>query len=413
LAIAAYTAMAVHAFGRWWTTLHSRHLVWVTVGIGGALSIKLSAAFLILPLALLALLRSLKPASGRSSPSPGPAVIAGSAIVALGAGVALAAPWYIRNWIRTGSPLFPFYLGIWPAQAPGWDLERSQLYETWFSLYGNAQTGLDYLLTPLRLAVAAQPDEQPFYDGVLGIAVAFALPLLAWALWTRRLDVELRLAVLVSACLFVFWLFSSQQLRYLLPALPGLAVAIAAAGATLGGARGRALRGLVLAAAALGVPVALAWFLLLDPTPVVLGGESRADFLRRRLDYYPYYEVINRELPPTAKVWLIDMRRDSYHLEKPYFSDFIFEDYTLTRYVRAAAGVEAIRDRVRADGITHLLVRHDILLDYRRSPIVDERRPRDENVARLTLLADFFTQGTRLIKGDQKFWLIELPARPG
>lgn len=412
LALAAYTAMAVHAFGRWWTTLDSRHLVWLAIGIGGALSIKLSAAFLILPLALLALVRSLKPASGRANPSPGHAVIARSAIVALGAGVALASPWYIRNWIRTGSPLFPFYLGIWPAQAPGWDLERAQLYETWFSLYGNAQTGLDYLLTPLRLAVAAQPDEPPFYDGVLGITVAFALPLLAWALWTRRLDVELRLAVLVSACLFVFWLFSSQQLRYLLPALPGLAVAIAAAGAALDGARGRAIRGLVLGAAALGIPVAVAWFLVLDPTPVVLGGEGRADFLRRRLDYYPYYEVVNRELPPTAKVWLIDMRRDSYHLERPYVSDFIFEDYTLTRYVRAAAGFEEIRDRVWADGITHILVRHDVLLNYRRSPIVDDRRTRDENEARLTLLTDFFSRGTRLIKGDRKFWLIELPARP-
>ena len=407
LALAAYTAMAVRAFGRWWTTLDRRHLVWITAGIGGALSIKLSAAFVILPLALLALLRSLRASSPAST-----AVTAGSAIAALGAGVALAAPWYARNWIRTGSPLFPFYLGIWPAQAPGWDLERSQLYETWFSLYGNAQTGLDYLLTPLRLAVTAQPDQPAFYDGVLGIAVAFALPLLAWALWTRRLSVELRLAVLVSACLFVFWLFSSQQLRYFLPALPGLAVASAAAGAALGGARGRALRGLLLAAAALGVPVTLAWFLTLDPARVVLGGEGRTDFLRRRLDYYPYYEVVNRELPPTAKVWLINMRRDSYHLDRPYFSDFIFEDYTLTRYVRAAAGVEEIRARVRADGITHLLVRHDLLLDYRRSPIVDERRSREENVARLTLLADFFTRNTRLIKGDHKFWLIELPPGP-
>jgi hypothetical protein len=404
LALAAYTALAVRAFGRWWATLDARHLVWITVGIGGALSIKLSAAFVILPLALLALLRALGPASGRSGPA-----IAGSALIALGTGVALAAPWYTRNWIRTGSPLFPFYLGIWPARAPGWDLERSQLYETLFSLYGSAQGGLDYLLTPLRLAVAAQPDLPQFYDGVLGIAVVFALPLLAWALWRRRLDVELRLALLVSACLFVFWLFSSQQLRYLLPALPGLAVAIAAAGATLGGTRGRALRALILGAAALGVPVTLAWFLTIDPVRVVLGGEDRPEFLRRRLDYYPYYEVVNRELPPTAKVWLINMRRDTYHLERPYFSDFIFEDYTLTRYVRAAAGYEEIRARVRADGITHLLVRHDLLFDYRRSPIVDERRTREENEARLTRLADFFSRGTRLVKGDQKFWLIELP----
>jgi len=413
LALAAYTALAVRAFGRWWTTLDARHLVWVSVGIGGALSIKLSAAFVILPVALLALLRTLNAASGRPSSGPSTAGLAGSVLCALGLGVTLAAPWYARNWIRTGSPFFPFYLGIWPAQAPGWDLERSQLYEALFSLYGNTHSGLDYLLTPLRLAVAAQPDQPPFYDGVLGIAVVFALPLLAWALWTRRLDVELRLAVLVSACLFVFWLFSSQQLRYLLPALPGLAVSIAAAGLTLeSGASGRILRGLLVAAAALGVPVTLAWFLTLDPARVVLGGEGRADFLRRRLDYYPYYEVVNRELPPTAKVWLINMRRDSYHLERPYFSDFIFEDYTLTRYVRAAAGVHEIRDRVRADGITHLLVRHDFLLDYRRSPIVDDRRPREENVAKLVLLSDFFSQGTRLIKGDQKFWLIELPVGP-
>jgi hypothetical protein len=147
----------------------------------------------------------------------------------------------------------------------------------------------------------------------------------------------------------------------------------------------------------------------MDPVRVVLGGEDRPEFLRRRLDYYPYYEVVNRELPPTAKVWLINMRRDTYHLERPYFSDFIFEDYTLTRYVRAAAGYEEIRARVRADGITHLLVRHDLLFDYRRSPIVDERRTREENEARLTRLADFFSRGTRLVKGDQKFWLIELP----
>ena len=101
--------------------------------------------------------------------------------------------------------------------------------------------------------------------------------------------------------------------------------------------------------------------------------------------------------------------RDTYHLDRPAFSDFIFEDYTLTRYVRAATSVDEIRARVRADGITHLLVRHDILLDHERSPIVDERRSREENAAKLELMAAFFTQDTRVIKGDAKFWLIELP----
>ena len=410
LALAGYTALAVRAFGRWWAIGRTRHLVGVAAGVGGALSIKLSAAFLLLPVALLGLLHALGTGRGdRGATRTGTALTAAGVLGALGVGVTIAAPWYIRNWIRTGSPLFPFYLEIWPAQAPGWDLDRSRLYETLFSLYGDVRSPLDYLWSPLRLAVAAQPDQPAYYDGVLGIVFVFALPLLGWALWRRRLDVELRLALVISAGLFVFWLFSSQQLRYLLPAAPGMAVAIAVAGQGLDGSMGRVLRVLVLAAAALGLPVVVAWFLTLDPARVVLGGEPRESFLARRLDYYPYYQVVNRDLPQSAKVWLIDMRRDTYHLDRPSFSDFIFEDYTLTRYVQSAASVEEIRARVRADGITHILVRHDILLDYDRSPIVDERRPRSENAAKLELMAAFFTQGTRVIKGDGKFWLIELP----
>jgi hypothetical protein len=412
LALAAYTAMAVRAFGRWWVTFGARHLLWITAGVAGALSIKLSAAFVILPLALLGLLRVLGVGRPPSGMRPAPVTAAASIMGALAAGCALAAPWYVRNWIRTGSPLFPFYLHLWPAQAAGWDLERSRLYDTWFSLYGNTVTPVDYVLAPLRLAVTAQPDQPAYFDGVLGIALVGALPLLVWALCTRRLDVELRLGLLLSGCLFVFWLFSSQQLRYLLPAVPALAVSTAVAGSTLDDRPARVLRWLVLAAAVLGLPVILAWFLTLDPLRVVLGGESRDEYLRRRLDYYPYYELINRELPADAKVWLIDMRRDTYHLNRPHFSDFIFEDYTLTRYVRAAATAEDVRNRMRADGITHLLVRHDVLMDYRRSPIVDDRRTREENLARMALMVAFFTEGTRLVKGDQKFWLIELPRRP-
>jgi len=410
LALAAYTALAVRAFGRWWVSVRWGPLAWLALGIGGALSIKLSAAFLLLPVALLGLLHALGAgtrdgADGR----PTTALVAAGLTGALALGVAIAAPWYLRNWARTGSPLFPFYLDLWPARAPGWDVERSRLYASLFSLYGDVSGPLDYLWTPLRLAVTAQPDQPPHYDGVLGITFLFALPLLVWAMWRRRLDVELRLALLLSGCLFVFWLFSSQQLRYLLPAAPALAVGIAVAGSGLVAPGRRLLGALVLAAAALGLPVIAAWFLMLDPTRVVLGGETRDAYLARRLDYYPYYQVVNRELAPTATVWLIDMRRDTYHLERPAFSDFIFEDYTLTRYVREATSVEEIRARVRAAGLTHLLVRHDILFDYARSPIVDESRPREENVAKLELMRAFFTQGTRLMKGDGKFWLIELP----
>jgi len=407
LALTAYTALAVHAVARWWSSLDQRWLWPIAFAIAGALSIKLTACFLVLLLAAVVLIRAVwYPTSTRM---PRPRVVASGAL-ALALGVLIVAPWYVRTWIRTGSPVFPFYLNIWPGQAPGWDIERSRLYQSLLSAYGASHGALDYVLAPVRLAISAQPDQIARYDGVLGIAFLFALPVLVWALARRRLDVDLRIAAALAAALFAFWLFSSQQIRFLLPALPALAVAMAASGmAAERWTRNRLLRWLFMGAAAAGVPVILAWFATLDPVRVVLGGESRSAYLARRLDYYPYYEVINERLSPTDRVWLIDMRRDSYHIDRPYFSDFVFEDYTLAQYVRDARQAADVLARARAAGITHLLVRHDVLLDYATSPIVDDRQPREKNLAKLDLLARFFGGGTRLLRGDRKFWLIELP----
>jgi hypothetical protein len=304
--------------------------------------------------------------------------------------------------------VFPFYLGLWPGSAPGWDAERSRLYQSLLSLYGDVRTPLDYALAPFRLSLVAQPDDPGRYDGVLGITFLLALPLLLWALARRRLDADLRIAALVSGVMLVTWLVSSQQLRFLLPALAVAAVPLAAAAARAGPAPAW----LLLGGCALGGSVILAWWLDLAPLRVVLGGEPARDYLARRLDYYPYYEVVNRDLPATARVWLIDMRRDTYHLDRPYFSDFVFEDYTLVRDVREARSAEDIRARARAAGITHVLVRHDQLFDYGRSPVVDDRASRAQNEERLARMAAFFRDGARLLRGDGKFWLIELPPAP-
>lgn len=413
LALAGYTLLALAASGRWWTTGDPRWLVMMAAGVGWALSAKLSAVSLLVPLTVLVLLRVLR--AGREATDTngrrvGPLALTGLGALAVGA--ILASPGYVRTWARTGSPLFPFYPGLWPGHAPGWDAERAHLYEAIFQLYGESGTVLDYLLAPVRLAVAAQAAQPSYYDGVLGVAFLFGTPLIAWALWRRRLDVELRIGALISATMFVIWLLGSQQLRYLLPAAPPLAVAVvaaaAAAEAQAGAGLGRTLRGLLLAAAAANALVVLAWFAEADPIRVVLGGERRDAYLTRRLDYYPFYEVANRELPATARVWLINTRRDTYLLDRPYVADFMFEDYTLAQWVRAARDPDELRSRARRAGITHVLLRHDILFDYARSSIVDDRLSREENLARLRLMKAFFTEGARLIRGDQRFWLIEL-----
>ena len=214
--------------------------------------------------------------------------------------------------------------------------------------------------------------------------------------------------------LFLCWLFSSQQLRYLLPALPLLAIATTGAIGAASKTDGKANNGRILLwtlAAACGVTAltSLAWWLQQNPLPGVTGMETRAEYLARRLDYYPYYADINAQLPPDARVWLVNMRRDTYHLQRAYFSDYLFEDYTLASWVKTGATVADMRARVRAMGLTHALVRHDLLFDSTRSSLTDPRLSEAENRERLARLKNFLTQGTNIIRQDDKFMLVEFP----
>ena len=121
--------------------------------------------------------------------------------------------------------------------------------------------------------------------------------------------------------------------------------------------------------------------------------------------------MINDEIPRAARIWLIDVRRDTYHLERAYSGDYLFEDYTLRRTLAGGKDAEALRRAARADGITHVFIRHDTLFDYARSPLVDDRLPQSENAARLARLRDFLLEGTTVIRGDQKFLLVALERR--
>ena len=410
LALALYVTLTIRAGARWWQTQDPADLLESTLALGCALSVKLTAAFVVFVLALIVLVRA-RTAGPGNAPKQGRRLTGLAALAA----VALAAPWYLRTWVRTGSPVFPFFANFWPGQASGWDLERSALLVGFNALYGGADKGfLDYLLTPVRLSLAGQREVAAAYEGVLGVSFLVGAALVVWA-WARGLlDVELRIAAVSGGAFFAWWLVSAQVLRYLFPALPLLALAGVggAAALTARGAVGPSL-GLALAACvAAGELVMITWSAVDNPLLGATGAEPRAAYLERRLDYYPYYRLINHSLPAGAKVWLVDMRRDTYHLERPYVGDYLIEDHTLRKWIESSPAGREVRQRALAAGITHVLIRHDILFDAARSPLVDDRRPAPEGLARIERLRAFLSEGTRILRADRKFALVELAPGP-
>ncbi len=410
ISLALFVTLAVYSLTRWWRTLAKGPLVLIAIFLGGALAVKLTAVFVIAAFALVILLRARKGDSGESQAgTPAKVVVAGFTALIL-AGV-IASPWYLRNWAATGSPVFPFYMSIWEGTASGWDVERSNLFQTMNSQYGGAETNKsNYLMSPLRVSLAAQPENPELYDGVLGAAFAIGVPFLFWALWRQKLAEDLSMAVGISGIVYLFWLFSSPQLRYLLPTTPLLAVGIVAAIESF--SKDTSLQAVakysLLIASVLAALTSVAWFCQKAPLRVVLGGEPRGEYLARNLDYYQYYQTINNETNPDAKVWLINMRRDTYHIERPVFSDYLFEDWTLRKMVWESRDSQELKAKTAAMGIKYILTRHDFLFDFDKSTLVDDKKPRAENEAKLRIAKELILDPANTVRADSKFSLVKV-----
>jgi hypothetical protein len=405
VALALFVTLAIYSLSRWWKSGERHALVLVAIFLGAALSIKLTAVFIFAAFALVILLRARSEGA-----AAGKVVVSGLAALML-AGV-IASPWYLRTWKATGSPVFPFYMSIWKGEATGWDVERSNLFQAMNTQYGGEnKTAVDYLLAPWKVSVAAQPEIAEKFDGVIGIAFLMGLPVLVLGLWKFDLPVDAKIGAGIAGIMFLFWLFSSQQIRYLVPVLPALAIAISAAGSLVSDNKEilkRTLQVSFAGAAVAGVLVSAAWFCQKAPVRVVLGGQTRGQYLTRNLDYYPYYAAINSDTPADAKVWLINMRRDTYNLERPVFSDYLFEDWTLRKMVWESRDVQDLRAKAAAMGVKYILARHDFLLDYDHSTIVDDKKPRGENETRVRMARDLVLDPANTIKVDSKFSLIKV-----
>lgn len=404
IALALYVTLAIYSIGRWWKTLENGSLAMIAIFLGAALAIKLTALFVFAAFALVIAFRA------RNGKDSGKLLLGGFAALIL-AGV-IASPWYLRTWEATGSPIFPFYMSIWKGEAQGWDVERSNLFQQMNKAYGGEdKNAADYLLSPWNLSVSAQPEVPEHFDGVLGIAFLFGLPILIWGLWKFDLQIEAKIGSGVAAVMFLFWLSSSQQLRYLLPIVPVLSLSIAAAADTTSDVRSR-LRQVwqygFAASAVGGILVSAAWFCQKAPLRVAMGGETRDQYLTRNLDYYPFYQAINTDTAADARVWMINMRRDTYNIDRPVFSDYLFEDWTLRKLVWESRSVQELRSKAAAMNVQYVLTRYDFLFEYDRSTIVDDKKPRAENEAKLNIAKEFILDPQRTVMANNRFSLIKV-----
>jgi hypothetical protein len=218
--------------------------------------------------------------------------------------VLVGLPWYVKNALQTGNPLFPFVFG-------GVTDEARRFVEGGIREHGAGRGPLDAALLPFRLLADGDAFDRGSWLSPLPLLFA---PLSLLDARTRRVSVP---ALAGAGAFLAAWFATSQQARFLLAVAPVLSVLAALGMQALAqrGAVGR-LVSTGVTAAALATGFAMIAVYTAQFFPVAVGAQDRDEFLEAKTPYYDGARRLNRLLDDSDRV-LLDFAAVLY-VEDPY-----------------------------------------------------------------------------------------------
>jgi 4-amino-4-deoxy-L-arabinose transferase-like glycosyltransferase len=258
--------------------------------------------------------------------------------------LAVASPWYLRNWLQLGNPFYPLWFG-----GRGWDAFQSFKLAFMGTSYGPRRGLLGILLLPwdlFRYSIG--------YFGPIPFAfptpLCFVLPL--YMVGRRRRVINLIL--LISVLRFGTWAVSARSPRYLMDIYPLLCIPVAYLLAEM--ARRRWLGVLVRLTVFSLLVLNLVWQVSLliqeDPIPVVLGLERVEDYLVEH--NHPPYKAIQfiNHLPSDSRVLFVG-NGQSYYATVDHVADVNHDNWGHLIYLWGEEPFQLHR-ALMAQGITHI-----------------------------------------------------------
>jgi hypothetical protein len=222
-----------------------------------------------------------------------------------GTAILVASPWYVKNFVQTGDPVFPLLF-----KPSGVDPLRVKLWLEYVYSFGVGREWYHYLLLPIHLYTEYK--RFGTFIGAVDIPspvflLVFAYPLLR----VRYKDYRLDWLASFTLVIFVIWAAGSQQTRFLLPIYPCLAIFSGYLLLQLLNHRPLSLlRRLVVSF----FPYLLILFTLLvsgraayqlHSEMILLGQETKNQFLARMLDDFEGLQFIVEDLPEESKVKML------------------------------------------------------------------------------------------------------------
>lgn len=268
----------------------------------------------------------------------------------------VASPWYIKNWVLTGNPTYPFLYPLFGGRE--WSQEMAKTYAMFLSFVGSGPGILNYLRLPWDICFVGG-GTRPDFDGFIG-PIFLLVPILSMAV--RPKSVEIRFMLFFSLLYFIVWGMLIQQLRLLFPIFPVLSIILALliykiSQAWLG--TRSCILCFCLFTFAINTYFYLDHFRRIAPYKYLSGIQSEAQFLRSHLPSYTAIEYINHHLTDCDKVLFVFLVNGPYYCKRPYVYDPVFEANTFMDAIKASTSAREALAHLREKGITHILINHD------------------------------------------------------
>ena len=295
----------------------------------------------------------------------------------------IASPWFVKNLILTGNPVFPLFDGFFKAlhgaaystagngggsDAAVW---ASNIFQRRAVMFG--ETFWEVLLIPVRIFFQGRDDSAQYFDGVLNPILLITVP---FAFFRKDFRRDKMFFLLFSAFFFFIAYFTeSIRVRYIIPIIPILAILSVMGVQYLFDYASEKIfpaRHIVVIALAAFIVVLLSYngyylkhyFLTINPVKYTLHQETKDEFLTRQVGSYPAMRFINENLPEDAKIFLMFLGGRGYYLDRPYTMERSFGMNTLNHMVKKASDENEFKQYLRSLQSTHFLVRNDMFVKY-------------------------------------------------
>ncbi|MFH1906346.1 MAG: glycosyltransferase family 39 protein [Chloroflexota bacterium] len=263
--------------------------------------------------------------------------------------LAVASPWYIKNWWQSGNLFFPMIFG-----GPGWGTLRLDILNAYLKSYGVGNSVLDFILLPWNIYFRSRD-----FTGFSIEVPSLLFPLGFLYLLFRR-EKSLHLLFVSGLVYTAFWFTGSQQARHLILIYPIFSILSAVSFSEIvnrGLPRLKSsiisgiLLGLLLSTLIYQLAITLQYLTILP----VFGLESKQTFLERNVHDYGAMRYIIEKLSSSDRVFMM-WDGQGYYCDQRCIPDYDQSQWVRLIYDRP--GEQDIASRLREKGVTHLLYSH-------------------------------------------------------